>query len=275
MIYLNLDLSGALELRKELEPKIQRALNEAARDLATQTHAHILEEVQSKLHSTRDKYIAGLEFKQVNDSTWVISLDKSAMWIEEGMPEHEMLDNLLSSPKAKTAKDGSKYMVVPFDHKKGPTQQTQAQKSLTDTIKQEMAKRKIPYAKVETDANGQPKLGMLHKFDIMKTPLKTHDGPGQGKGPIGQVRQGPTGIPFLQGVRVYQKKVKDQATGKDKVQRGIMTFRVASSKHKGTGRWVHPGLEAKKFFEEAQDWALQQWVQRIVPDIMRRLENSL
>lgn len=274
MIYLNLDLSGALELRKELEPKIQRALNEAARDLATAVHAHILEEVQSKLHSTRDKYIAGLEFKQINDSTWVISLDKSAMWIEEGMPEHEMLDNLLSSPKAKTAKDGSKYLVVPFDHKKGPTQQTQAGKSLTDTIKQEMAKRKIPYGKVETDADGKPKIGLLHKFDVLKSPLKTQNAPGQGKGPIGQVRQGPTGIPFLQGVRVYQKKIKD-AAGKEGVKRGIMTFRVASSKHKGSGRWVHPGLEAKRFFEEAQEWALNQWTEKIMPDIMRRLESSL
>lgn len=275
MIYLNVDLAGVLELRKELEPKVQNALNEAARDLATAVHAHILEEVQQKLHSTRDKYIAGLEFKQINDSTWVINLDKSAMWIEEGMPEHEMLDNLLASPKAKTAKDGSKYLVVPFDHKKGPTQQTQAQKSLTDTLKYEMAKRKIPYGKIETDSSGKPKLGLLHKFDVLKTPLKTHDAPGQGKGPIGQVRQGPTGIPFLQGVRVYQQKIKDKASGKESVKRNIMTFRVASSKHKGTGRWVHPGLEARKFFEEAEQWALEQWTLKIVPDIMKRLENSL
>jgi len=96
-----------------------------------------------------------------------------------------------------------------------------------------------------------------------------------GKGPIGAARMGPTGIPFLQGIRVYQKRVKDDSTGHSKVSRGIMTFRVASSKHKGTGRWVHPGLQARNFFDEAADWALEQWEKRIVPDILTRFNQSL
>jgi hypothetical protein len=273
-IYLNVDLSSILNLTKELEPQVRKAFEEAGRDLSMQAHAHLLENVQQKLHSTREKYVEALSFKQVSNDTWIISLDKSAIWIEEGMPEHEMIDDLLKSPKAKTAKDGSKYMVIPFQHNKGQTSQTQAGTDLTNTIKSEMQKRKIPYGKLETDSEGKPKTGLLHSFDILKNPPKTSEGPGQGRGPLGVVRQGPTGIPFLQGVRVYQKEVKG-AGGKSSVKKSIMTFRIVSSKHKGTGRWVHPGIPAKNFFDEAADWALKEWEQHIAPKILEKVGNSL
>lgn len=266
MFWINVDLASVLDMCEELEPKLKKALSDAARDLSVQTHAHIVEEVQRKLHSSRDKYTKALHFEQVTPETWVISLDESAMWIEEGMDQHEMIDNLTSSPKAKTAKDGSKYVVVPFEHKKGPTKQTSAQTDLTNTIKQEMQKRKIPYAGIETDAEGKPKIGKLHSFDILKEPVKTGNGPGQGHGAIGAVRQGNTGTPFLQGVRVYQKMVGD------KPQRSIMTFRVASTKQKGSGKWVHPGLIAKKFFDDAALWALDLWEHKIAPDIISRFK---
>lgn len=268
MIYINLDLGVLADLAKDFRPTIDKAMKDAARDLAMQTHAHILEEVQEKLHSTREKYVNALDIQQVDNDTWMISLKKDAMFIEEGIPPNkDMLDGLLKSSKAKTAKDGSRYMVVPFEHKKGQTSQTPAQKNLTDTIKAEMKKRKIPYGKLETDATGKPKTGLLHSFDIMKQPIKTGHGAGQGKGPIGAVKQGPTGVPFLQGVRVYQHKVKDKQ-GKEHIQKSIMTFRVASSKHKGTGRWIHPGLEAKKFFDEAAKWAQKEFEDRIRDQIL-------
>lgn len=261
-------MDGIIQLAQEFRPAVDKAMKEAVRDLATQTHAHILEQVQAKLHSTRQKYIDALGFTQVDPDTWVVTLGKEAMWIEEGIqPNTDMLDWLLKSKKAKTAKDGSRYLVVPFEHKKGQTQQTPAQKSLTDTIKAEMKKRQIPYGGIEKDASGKPKTGLLHSFDIMKQPVKIAEGAGQGKGPIGSVKQGPTGIPFLQGVRVYQTKVKG-AGGQESVKKSIMTFRVASSKHKGTGRWVHPGLVAKKFFDEAAEWALKEFEQKIRDQIL-------
>lgn len=268
MIYFNLDLGPLINMVKGFDKSVQRAMQDAARDLTTQTHAHILEEVQSKLHSTREKYVKALSFKQVDADTWVIELDKSAMFIEEGLKSNfDMLDGLLKSPKAKTAKDGSRYIVVPFQHNKGPTQQTPAQTTLTDTIKSEMKKRKIPYGKLENGPDGKPKTGLLHSFDIMKNPIKTAPGAGSGHGPIGQVKQGPTGIPHLQGVRVYQSKVTG-ANGKESFKKSIMTFRIASSKMKGQGRWVHPGLEAKKFLDEAADWALKEFESRIKDKIL-------
>lgn len=268
MVYFNLDLGPIIAMVKGFDSSVRKAMDDAARDLTTMVHAHIVEQVQAKLHSTREKYINALSYKQVDQDTWVIELGKDAMFIEEGLkPNTDMLEGLLKSPKAKTAKDGSRYIVVPFEHKKGATQQTPAQATLTNTIKAEMKKRKIPYGKLETDASGKPKTGLLHSFDIMKAPIKTAPGAGSGHGPIGAVKQGPTGIPHLQGVRVYQTKVKDKS-GKESVQKSIMTFRIASSKMKGQGRWVHPGLEAKKFLDEAADWALKEFENRIRDQIL-------
>lgn len=268
MIYINFDLGIIQELQQSFRSEAEKALKEATRDLAMQTHAHIVEEVNSKLHSTREKFLNALSFDEVGQDTFMIHLDKSAMWIEEGLPaNYDMLEGLLKSKKAKTAKDGSRYVVVPFEHKKGPTQSTAAEQDLTNTIKSEMRKRKIPYGKIEKNGDGSAKTGLLHSFDIMKAPVKSANGPGMGRGPIGAVKQGPTGIPFLQGVRVYQSKQKGK-NGKEHVSRSIMTFRVASSKHKGQGRWVHPGLQAKKFLDEAAQWALKEFEAKIKNQVL-------
>jgi hypothetical protein len=272
MIYLSLDIGPLAELAQELRSSVDKAMQQAVADLSRQAHAHIVEKVNAELHSTRQKYLDALHIEEAEPGVWVISLDKSASWIEEGLPNgFDMLDGLLRSKKARQAKDGSRYTIVPFAHKQAPTSQTPAQKDLTDTIKKELKSRKIPYGKLETKADGTPKLGLLHSFDIMKTPIKTHEGPGQGHGKTGEVRQGNTGIPFLQGVRIYQRKVQDRA-GKTSVQRSVMTFRVASSKHRGQ-KWIHSGLAAKKFIDEAASWALRQWEERMNDQVLVQVSN--
>lgn len=264
MITLNINLMQALGLANTLEPKLEQVLKNAAQSLALQTHAHLLEQVQDKLHSTREKYSNALSFTEINSNVFVISLDQSMLWLEEGMAEKDMLDSLLKSPKAKVSATGNKYLVVPFAHNKSPGQQTQAGKSLTDTIKTELKKRQIPFAKIERTSEGKAKTGLLHSFDITKAPIKSAEGPGMGHGPVGAVRQGVTGIPHLLGVRIYQKETNAG------IKRGIMTFRVASSAQRGTGQWRHPGIEPRHFFEEAHDWAMQTWA-KIADEIMKEV----
>jgi hypothetical protein len=115
---------------------------------------------------------------------------------------------------------------------------------------------------------------------------------------VGRIAQGPTGIPLLSGVKVYQKKIKDK-NGNEKMGRFVMTFRVASSKQKdgpmpgettavwkkkqtdkdgntpGQQRWQHPGLEATNLMEEALEWAKQEWEKKIAPALMDRLVASI
>lgn len=272
MFYAHLDITPLLALGKNLDDSAKKTMKEAGDRLTKMVRAHIVEQAGKKLHTRRQMYIDGLTTLQLDDSTFVVNLDAKVRWIEDGMPAHNMIDDLLKAKSAKTAKDGSKYVVVPFQHKKGPTQMTPAQKTLLDTIKGELKSRGIGYGKIEM-AGGKPKLGLLHSFDIKHSPIKTSHGPGQGKGPIGQVMQGPTGIPLLQGVRIYQRNVKNK-DGSQSTRRDIMTFRIASSKHKGQGRWDHPGNEAVKLMDEGFDWAKRTWEREIIPQLSAALSKN-
>ena len=290
-ISVNLDLSGVKEAIRELS-EFQAEVQAKASDLAAQVHLHIKEQVQQKLNTRREIYDQALSsVQQVGPGTWVIVLDKSANWVEEGMPEHSMVDDLLRNG-AKTAKDGSKYRVIPFDQGKGGATTTAGQNMLNVALRQELKKRNINYKKIERHPDGQPKTGLLHKFDITDKPLRpggTEGKPGFGKGAVSEVMQGPNaqggmggGIPLLQGVRIYQSLVwkKDaqgnsvpnmDKQGRQKATRGIVTFRVVSSKHAGI-KWQHPGLEGTHFFDEAETWAGAQWEQKILPDILRKFD---
>jgi hypothetical protein len=285
---LSLDISALLGLSENLQSAANAAMKKGVEALSASVYAHIVEEAQTHLHSSREKYLENLKMQQLGEDSFVIELGSPAMFIEEGLPPNmSMVDfllddspkpgqksNGLAKSKTKTAADGSRYRTIPFQHNKGPTSQTPAATSLTDTIKKEMKRRGAPYGKLENGPDGKPKTGLVRSFDIMKMPTKTANGPGQGKGPIGDVRQGPTGIPFLAAVRVYQVPVVDHA-GKDKVKKFIMTFRTVSSKHKAQGRWQHPGLEAKNYFDKGAEWAFEQWETTIVPMVMDDLLSNL
>jgi|SRR6185312_4196743 len=285
MFHVTLDASGLTDLLGTPQAA-SRVLKRAASQLTANTREHIVQEANKKLKTRRQMYIDGLTAYQENEHTWVISLDAKVRWIDDGMPAHNMLDDLLKSPKAKTSKDGtSKYIVIPFQHKKGPTQMTPAQSNLNKTIQAELKKINverekvgadpIPYGKIETNSDGSPKLGVLHKFDITDKPLKTHQGAGQGWGPIGDVKQGPTGIPFLQGVQIRQRMAMDKK-GNEHAVREIMTFRVASSKHRQQGgRWDNPGTAPVPLMEEGMKWAQDEWENHVKPKIFEMIKAEL
>lgn len=264
MLTLNLDMSDVMELMT-LDKKAQKAIQKAANELSAATRAHIVEEANKKLHTRRGPFIEALTHFQLDDHTWVVNLDASARWIDEGMSEHNMLEDLLKSKKAKRAADGSTYVVIPFQHNRTKQQMTPAQQSLAATIKKELAKVGELPNRLEMDKTGKPKMGMVRSMDIMSTPVRTSR-LDLGHGPMGQVVQSVTGIPLLQGVRVYQKPFKDPKTGAEKVGRFVMTFRIASSKHKSP-RWDHPGLEPTNLMEEGLKWAQEQW-KKIAPGLV-------
>ena len=290
-------MAGDFRITIDTEPlqilaRLPEAVEASARKwvavLSAQVHSHILEKAQQGLNSRREMYVEHLHAPvQVDEDTWVVSLDAKYRWIDDGMPAHSMLDDLLKSPKAKTTKAGDRYMVVPFElGPKGPTQMTQAQTNLLDTVKQQLKQKKIPYAKIEKNEDGTPKLGLLHSLGDI-------DGPGkdpepdlwgtkalpEGHGPFGEAQQGPTGIPFLKGVQIYQKQVdvKNEETGKTekKTRRSIVTFRVASEKHRDQGRWEYPGIEGTHFFEEAYTWAKSELQSKIIPAILEEAGTEL
>lgn len=232
--------------KKELEKDLKKAVG----GLASMTHAKVNELANNDLKSLSKKYKDALSFQQLEDNLWVVSLDMDkAGFIEDGR-KSGFMQELLDSPKAKTSKDGNKYLSIPFEHSKNPTEQSSQAKALTDEIRAELKKRDIPYrSKLEYHSDGSPKLGLLHRFNIESARLKdTHkDSP-------------------LKGVAIYQRK--NEKTGK--VRRDIMTFRTISSKSKEEGRWIHPGMMGKFLFEKAWRWAEAEWEQKILPEILNK-----
>lgn len=265
-----------------MKGQVEAAVKDAAKDLARMVSAKTKEIAREKLKSRYKMYVDGLSVKEV-EGAYLVSLSSKVRFIEDGQQPHNMLDSLLASKKAKTAKDGSRYLTVPFEHGpgKGPTSQGgqsgEAQQDLVATIKNEMKRQNkgrkakgqspISFGKIEKNADGSPMLGKLHSFDISNAPLKTREGPGMGHGAIGDVRQGVGGIPHLQGVSIYQTP---DATSKTGVKRSIMTFRTASSKH-SSPRWDHPGTEPLNMMEDALEWARATWENEISPEIVERI----
>lgn len=257
---LNINLEEILTAVGNDVKELQKDLVKGVQALAASTHAHVLEQAAVKLHSRHDAYRRNVSFDKISDNVWAVTVSKEALWIEDGMPAHSMVPDMLAAAgkkgKLHRAKDGSTYMMVPFEHSKAPTRQTTEAKSITEKLRGELKSRNIPYKKIERNSNGTPKLGLLHAFDA------------------GGEKRGPTPhnvawtSPVLDGVRVYQRLTKLKG-GKESVKRDIMTFRMVSSKHFGL-KWNYPGIGGVKLLDEALTWAAQEWEKVILPDILSK-----
>jgi len=267
MLTVKLNLGAIILATERLKIKADVLLEHAVADLAAQTHAHVVEQASSKLHSTRQKYVDALSYEQAGRGSWTVTLDNSAMWIEEGMPRHEMIDDLLKNGAQVSKKTGARYRVIPLPIK-SKTQTPASGQAIRIAAQKALRAAKINMRDIEKEVDGRAKVGTLHKLDEVGSPLRTGDGAGQGHGPIGHVRQGMTGTPFLKGMRVMQRQVQ---SAPPVIQRTAMTFRVVSSLMKGTGRWVHPGVKAVNLMDEAKAWAEQEFEVRIKPELLAAL----
>lgn len=231
----------------EMKNQVEKALHDGVQGVAASTHAKVAEMAQSELKSTREKYLEALSFQELAPGVWIVNLNESALWIEEGQEPHEMIDDLLKK-NAKISKDGSRYKVIPFEHSKASDRQTGSEQNLVNQIRDHLKKQNIPFKGIERDSSGKPRLGRVHKMNI----------------PGPKLKQSHTAPP-LQGLSIYQSR----GSG-GKVRRDILTFRTVSDKHKGTGKWFHPGTEPKKFLDRALEWAMNTWESEILPGILSR-----
>ncbi len=266
MININLDISEVAQL-VNLQDEINKAADVAAGELASLIKTKAQELAAQKLKTRREMYQKGLKVIKVDDNTHIVALDGKVRWIDDGQPAFDMLRYLLNSKKAKNGKNG-RYIVIPFSHSpgRGKTSSTAAQQDLVAAVKAELKSRDIPFGKIETDQHGKAKMGRLHSFDIMHAPKKSDPGKGQRRGPVGEVMQGNTKTPFLQGVSVHQSMGKN-----GKVQRSIVTFRIASENHKSQAKWEHPGNAPVDILEQAMKEALEIWSKTVAPGILDKI----
>lgn len=248
----NIDAAAIAAQFKEFAVEVEQDLKKAVANLAAITHAKVVEEANTELHTSRQDYMDALGFEEIVDGVWVISVDESAMWIEEGIEANKDMKPDLLAKNAKVSKAGHKYKVIPFDYGKGPTQNSPSTQMVVNAIKSNLKKEGVPFKKIEKNADGSPKVGKLHEFNF-GNPGGRMGGPGKGNTPV------------MNGLSIYQTMTK---TGN--VRRDILTFRTVSSGPGSQGKWHHPGLEPKKFLDKALEWALQEWEQKILPEALKK-----
>lgn len=242
-----------------LKSQIEAELNKGVRLLAQSTEARIKQMADEKMKIMNEDYKKAVHFEQIDNNIFVVTLDQKMLFREEGKKSWNMIDTHLQR-NYKVGKDGSKFKVIPFEHgssemdggetkdTSGP--KTQKQQDIIGVLRKELEKKNIPFKEIEKDASGQPKLGKLHTLNLpSEKPSKN------------------ARFPALQGLTIFQEKDKAGV-----VQRRLMTFRVMSEKQKGDGRWIHPGFKPLNLFEEAAQWAEQQWEQIIAPMILKGLD---
>jgi hypothetical protein len=234
-----IDAEGIAAQFKEFTLSVTEDIKKAVENLATLTRTRVVEEVSRELHTSQKDYMNALsDAEEIAPGVWVISLDEKALWIEEGIePNKDMKPDLLK---------GRKYRVIPFRYDRSPNQNTPFTQGLISEIRQKLRKEKVPFKKIEYDANGSPRTGKLHEFNL--------GGPRPGKG----------NTPALTRLSIYQ----NEKAGK--IKRDILTFRTVSSGPASAGKWIHPGLTPKKFMDKAMDMAVRDWEEKILPEILEK-----
>lgn len=248
---LNLDISPLVQYLETFATEVTKDIKKSIKALADDTHNHIKEEAQNKLHSFREKYLESLSPpEQIDEYLWVITLNDKAEWIETGRPEpYDMKPGLLKD--GKMSKDGHKYRIVPMNQGKTPTEMSPNtagyETNMVNKVKAELKKQGIPYKKLELDRNGSPRIGKLHSLDINSFT------PGKGN------------TPQLHGINIYQTKQKNGS-----VKRSITTFRTVTDNENQRDKWIHPSVEGRNFFEQARSWAEKEWELKILPALVEK-----
>lgn len=246
---VQVNAEGLAKAFGQLANEAEQAIKDGVKLASAMAYAHANELARERLHSRLTTFLDALRYKEVSEGIWAIELDESATWIDDGMKPHDMKPDLLRK-NAKIGKDGQRYKVIPFSHSKNPQDQTDKEKGYADQIKAELKKRKIPLKKVELNADGSPRIGKIHGFNIdsaRPSPKASH--------------------PALSGVNIYQRKDNNGNIRKD-----IVTFRVVSSKQ--TDKWFHPGLKPANIFDDTYTWVLNEFENRILPDVLASFDKS-
>lgn len=249
--------------------------------LSVSAHAFIIQRAQEQLRGHQLERFLGengknVRWNRVGSNMWVVEIDESARDIEEGHDRRFMAWLLNNNPKAKTAKDGSKYAHIPMSKSQftGPAKQAVNAKNamFQGTIARAMKEAKISPNRIERHENGEPKLGVLHSLRIEPPGTQTQF-PALYSAPRPPEMATLTGLPAHTGIPLLQGLVVTQRMQGKKVVREAVTFRTISSKHEGEGRWFQAATPGIKTIEAAHQYAVTQW-EEIVKGLEREFRNQ-
>lgn len=234
---------------KDTEGRARKALEEGVKALASMTHAKTMEYASEELKSTSVKFRKALSFQSLGNNVYVVSLDESMLWVEDGRKSGFMDELLKKNPHY--SKDGNRYKAIPFDYSADTpkTQRTAFSAQMVNLVQAHLKKEGMHYKKLVTDRDGSPILGKIASYNI-ESPKPT----------------AMSSTPALQALNVYQTM---DANGETK--KSFVAFRVISDKHAGTGKWVNPGQPARLFLDKSLAWAMKEWENKLLPDILNSI----
>lgn len=260
--------------------EIGTRVTEEVSNLSISTHAFVVRYANENLEGFRRNHFLGEEgqnvrWNQVAPNIWVVEIDESVAWIEEGRePTSMATDTWLLNPASKgvkRAKDGSLYRVIPFTHG-GKGKPKSPEPEIASMIRKELKDKGVKLNKIDRDQWDRPKLGVVEKLGINKKrtryPQDLFSKP-RDKKTADEIGLKPTtGHHYLNNAVIVQREVEG-SKGKTKISRDVVTFRVVSSKHQAEGRWMYPKVEALNSIPEAYKYATEQW-----EDIVKALEEE-
>jgi hypothetical protein len=253
--------------------QIRGMVNDAVQKLSIAAHAFIVKKAQDELKGYKLETFMGengrnVRWSKVTNGIWVVEIDPSVRWIEEGRPATSMATEswLLKPGKVKRAKDGSVYRSIPMPQLQGAGK-TPGFHPMSPAIeaiaKAALKENKINLTKIERNPDGSPRFGILHTIKDMDKYDPGRQLEGFHSKPITPEESAKTGLHvregifFLQGLAVVQRP---NAKAKHGVTKEAITFRTVSSKHNGTSHWMQPPVPALASLQAAYEHAQQQWV---------------
>ena len=201
---------------------------------------------QSRLKTSREIYVNGLRqaesftMKTTGNTTYEITLvGNMPNNFEFGMNSFDMKavrPGWLGGSKAKTAKDGHKYVVIPFRHSTSSSDRfayTGKAKAVDPDLKRQLRQAVRDYGldRMTRLGTGQVVSGVTARIP--------------NRAPVHQ---------YLKGmVRTQKPMAGTTSTGKQRGSSTLTTFRVMSERS-SPDSWIHPGLAAANLLPEVESW---------------------
>ncbi len=248
---LSFDLS---ELEREFNffKDITKHLSDSLENLAAEAYERAVQIANEKLTSRRADYLGALKFyKDKANDVYVIELNQSAMWIEEGIHLHNMKQTHLK---------GKDSVIIPFNHNKNiPSMMSSKQQQTYGEIKSFLRKQKVSLTKPIKDTSGAP---------ILSSPGNVKPAASFNKIPSKTVSK-KSGESVLNRMQIYQHETKDKQ-GNSKISKTMITFRTLSKNSKDS-EWNVPAQDGVLILDRVYDFILQNYqeiLMKSLPDLI-------
>lgn len=254
----------AAKLKSDID-KLKAKADQEAKRIAVTTHAFIIAKAKSELNSFQQQAYLGkneenLRYSKLGEGIYLIELDSEANFIEDGSPKRFMKWLLDNNPKAKTAKDGSRYAHIPFSHSKSSSTKNvnDSKSAFYDIISKRLKEENIDLNKIEKNSDGTPKLGIVHKINTNSI-IASEKNRLNFSNPRSQEMAAKIGLKPHSGIHKLENLFITQRKGKSgEIVKEAVTIRTISSKHEAEGRWYYPQIKPFKGMQTGYEFAKSQ-----------------